>query len=447
MDESEAETIESGWTNENLMKLLSSMKGCIPEGEKTTNYHKGIKSVDWNKVAFPPFSPEECREKWANIMEKMRKLRSLTELIAEAEDVISDPLHNKKVHPEFPKRPLLPRASYFMANHRTFRKKHPGMGTQKFFKLLYRKFDKLPKEKRALYEQKYSIELLEYQKKMQDFGKQNKMRVKQVKMASPYSRDKEGFKDEDVPTRPPRNSYTLFCMDHSKNSEGTSVFGDKDLSQRWRDLGEAEKAQYNARWKELRERYTSEMQKYLSNFSESEWEQIVKKKGLTVPKILRRKSLRPGEPKMPSLVSYSYFYGEQMKLLKDNIPNVRERSKEATKHWKELSVREKERYKNKVREGIKRYSATLQTWFKTLKPAEQVAYLKDKPSKSEFLGVRKMAKKRCGKKGLQSRPPSDSEDEDLVDISDEEEEISNGYENVKEQEEEEEEDIICFEIN
>lgn len=60
------------WTKANLQKLLAAMKTSIPENDRMSAYNKGLKTVDWNKVAFPPFSPEECQDKWREIFQKVR---------------------------------------------------------------------------------------------------------------------------------------------------------------------------------------------------------------------------------------------------------------------------------------------------------------------------------------------------------------------------------------
>lgn len=68
----------TGWTKANLQKLLAAMKTSIPEHDIMSAYTKGLKSVDWNVVAFPPFSPEACQEKWREILQKVSKKTVLT---------------------------------------------------------------------------------------------------------------------------------------------------------------------------------------------------------------------------------------------------------------------------------------------------------------------------------------------------------------------------------
>lgn len=59
------------WTKEDLLKLLAAMKNNIPSKESERACYRGSKSVDWDKVAFPPFSPELCQEKWEHMTRKV----------------------------------------------------------------------------------------------------------------------------------------------------------------------------------------------------------------------------------------------------------------------------------------------------------------------------------------------------------------------------------------
>ena len=66
-----ARVVMIGWTKENLQRLLAAMKAGIPERNRLSSYRAGLNTLDWNEVAFPPFSPEECQKKWMEFMEKV----------------------------------------------------------------------------------------------------------------------------------------------------------------------------------------------------------------------------------------------------------------------------------------------------------------------------------------------------------------------------------------
>ncbi|TKS89585.1 Nucleolar transcription factor 1-A [Collichthys lucidus] len=96
---------QPGWTKGNLQKLIVSVKRSVPEEAKRKTYAKGRSPVDWDQAAVPPFSAEACRHKWEEILQEINKMRSLTELIVEAEEAIK-----AKHRPCEPKKPA--RAGY-----------------------------------------------------------------------------------------------------------------------------------------------------------------------------------------------------------------------------------------------------------------------------------------------------------------------------------------------
>ncbi|XP_030611568.1 nucleolar transcription factor 1-B-like [Archocentrus centrarchus] len=165
MSHADMEAEEAEWTKANVQKLLAAMKTSIPESERTIAYNRGLKTLDWEKVAFPPFSPEECQQKWREIFLKMRKARSLTELIVEAEEVISDPVKNKKIHPAFLKRPRPVTAIYFSENYSKLQKQHPGMKNSGLMKIAIKQFKKLPDKKKAPYVDQFKNSFKEYTEK------------------------------------------------------------------------------------------------------------------------------------------------------------------------------------------------------------------------------------------------------------------------------------------
>ena len=103
------------WSQEDMLTLLECMKNNIPSNGsskfKTTESH-----MDWEKVAFKDFSGDMCKLKWVEISNEVRKFRTLTELILDAQEHVKNPYKGKKLkkHPDFPKKPLTPYFRFFM---------------------------------------------------------------------------------------------------------------------------------------------------------------------------------------------------------------------------------------------------------------------------------------------------------------------------------------------
>ncbi|XP_070846727.1 nucleolar transcription factor 1-A-like [Chaetodon trifascialis] len=435
MSGDESGTEESGWTKANLQKLLAAMKTSIPEQERMNAYSKALKAVDWKKVAFPPFSPEACQEKWTEMLQKMRKTRSLTELIVEAEGAISNPVRTKTFNPALPKRPSPPNAIFYEENRAKFHEMYPQMKSRKLFALLAKKYKELPDEEKAKYVKKHQLASAKYDRLMLQFrrNRKNKKR-KSTSAGTPDGEDADG-----LPPKPPSNGYNLFCKEQLASMAGVS--GNSYVSvwaQRWRDLTDRQRNEYNKRSRELKSQYLVKLNKYLTTLGEEEQQRIFDKHGIKRLTASQKRTLQ-GEPKMPSQYGKEIFYKDQMKLLKEKYPNSRERLVKVSQKWQGLSKKEKECYKEKAKNPIIKYTVELQKWFKALTPAEQKAYQTRHPSKCRhWLAAKQMTNENLYR-------PSDSEDEDIEDNSSDEEEENLGWEE-EEEEEEEEGDDITFEM-
>ncbi|OQR72791.1 nucleolar transcription factor 1-like [Tropilaelaps mercedesae] len=80
--------------------------------------------LDWSHIAFGKYSAIDCRSKWAELSQKVRQFRTLTELLADTQDLIktstsgmftpiATPVRDRETrkpakHPELPKKPLTP---------------------------------------------------------------------------------------------------------------------------------------------------------------------------------------------------------------------------------------------------------------------------------------------------------------------------------------------------
>ncbi|XP_069011696.1 nucleolar transcription factor 1-B-like [Embiotoca jacksoni] len=447
MSQVEMET-ESGWKKEHLQKLLAAMKASIPQQNSMCSYTKALKAVDWDIVAFPPFSPEACQQKWTQILQKMRKIRTLPELIVEAEDVISHPDHNIKIHPELPKKPSPSSAIFYKENWAKFHKKHPDFSFSELFGYSIKKFAMLSDKNKAKYVEKFNLASQKYKTNMVEFRKQYSNDVsKTKKKKKKASDDKECSGDaQGLPPKPPLNGYNLFCKEQLKSMADISNTSYMSVwSQRWRELSEPQKAEYKTRYTEMKIEYVSKLKNYLERFDVQKQQQIISENDLKMSDIQRtRKWVKkpPGEPMMPTQSGHAIFTTTQLAHLKDKMPKGRTCLREINKMWYDLSYNEMEYYNEIGRKRIKQYSADLQKWFKTLTAEEQKCYQTHNHKKLFYLNSKNTKVEE--KKELSLLQPSDSEDEDIEDSSsDEEEDNSDCYSDEKEGED----DDVMFEFD
>lgn len=111
---------------DDLLKLLEAMKVALPQKD-LTKYKTSESHLDWQKVAFNSYTAEMCKQKWQEVSKEVRplilqiipetlpifvfhnvifspmpflqirKFRTLTELIVDAQDYIKNPYKGKKI--------------------------------------------------------------------------------------------------------------------------------------------------------------------------------------------------------------------------------------------------------------------------------------------------------------------------------------------------------------
>lgn len=122
------------WAQGDLLKLLEAMKVALPQKD-LTKYKTSESHLDWQKVAFNSYTAEMCKQKWQEVSKEVRllfflsflpppllsltsdasfgrarfymscffsakqirKFRTLTELIVDAQDYIKNPYKGKKI--------------------------------------------------------------------------------------------------------------------------------------------------------------------------------------------------------------------------------------------------------------------------------------------------------------------------------------------------------------
>uniref|UniRef100_A0AAQ5YPU8 HMG box domain-containing protein n=1 Tax=Amphiprion ocellaris TaxID=80972 RepID=A0AAQ5YPU8_AMPOC len=276
------ETEETGWTKADLQRLLAAMKDSIPNNKKMKSYISGLKSLHWNKVAFPPFSPEACKQKWITMQENMRKIRTLTELIVEAEDVIANPGCNRKgkectEDAEGPP-PKPPQTGYNM-----FCKEQlacmTGTSKRNEFNVCGQRWRKLSDTEKEKYRtnctelnRQYRIKLNAYLERFDIKEQQQILREKGIKTPKKH---KDSLVEQlpGEPKRPPLSGNVIFCQKQmkllkKKIPNPTQRFA--KANKKWQDLSAKQKEHYKRKVDENMEKYRMELQKWFETLTAAE---------------------------------------------------------------------------------------------------------------------------------------------------------------------------------
>uniref|UniRef100_A0A7N6AI76 HMG box domain-containing protein n=1 Tax=Anabas testudineus TaxID=64144 RepID=A0A7N6AI76_ANATE len=360
--EMEATTQDQVWAQDDLLKLLEAMKMALPQKD-LTKYKTSESHLDWQKVAFNSYTADMCKQKWQEVSKEIRKFRTLTELIFDAQDYIKNPYKGKKIkkHPDFPKKPLTPYFRFFMEKRAKYAKLHPEMSNLDLTKILSKKYRELPDKKKKKYVDDFLRDKEAFVHSMMKFREEHPDLVESMtkkgsnvpeKPKTPqqlwYNHEKKGvlkthpdetmreyiqqhpelnMTQEDIvkstltkaerhlkdksdgrPDKPPPNGYSMFCAElMSSMKDVPSTERMVMCSQRWKLLKQNEKDAYQKRCEQRKKEYEIEMNRFLSSLSEEEQQRVLgeekpgfkKGSGASSPASKKKSSKAKANPEKP----------------------------------------------------------------------------------------------------------------------------------------------------
>uniref|UniRef100_A0A8C4XH94 Upstream binding transcription factor n=1 Tax=Erpetoichthys calabaricus TaxID=27687 RepID=A0A8C4XH94_ERPCA len=322
---------QDAWPKEDLLHLLENMKLNIPPNDvskfKTSESH-----LNWDKVAFNHHTGDMCRQKWLQISNKIRKFRTLTELIVDAEDQVQNPYKGKKLkqHPDFPKKPLTPYFRFFTEKRAKYAKLHPEMSSLDLTKILSKKYKELPEKKKMKY--------------IEDFQRE-KRRVR----AREHPDLMENLKRSDVPDKPKTPQQLWY--NHEKKAylknypDATTKEIKENLTKQWTQLSDKKRLKWINKSLEQQKQYEELMRVYVHQHPELNISQEVISKSTLTKAERQLKDKFAGRPTRPPPNCYSMYCAELMSNMKD-VPST-ERMMMCSKQWKLLSQKQKDVYQKR----------------------------------------------------------------------------------------------------
>ncbi|XP_062994364.1 nucleolar transcription factor 1 isoform X2 [Elgaria multicarinata webbii] len=399
------------WTQEDMLTLLECMKNNLPSNDggkfKTTESH-----LDWDKVSFKDFSGDMCKMKWIEISNEVRKFRTLTELIMDAEEHVKNPYKGKKLkkHPDFPKKPLTPYFRFFMEKRAKYAKLHPEMSNLDLTKILSKKYKELPEKKKMKYIQDFQREKQDFERNLARFREDHPDLIQNAKKSdipekpkTPqqlwYTHEKKIYlkvrpdemmrdymqkhpemnieegapprstltkaerqlkdKFDGRPTKPPPNSYSLYCAELMANMKDVPSTERMVLcSQQWKLLSQKEKDAYHKKCDQKKKDYEIELLRFLESLPEEEQQRVlgeekmlgVNKRGATSPASKKSSpdASKGGSEKPKRPVSAMFIFSEEKrKQLQEERPELSESelTRLLARMWNDLSEKKKAKYK------------------------------------------------------------------------------------------------------
>ncbi|XP_041867393.1 nucleolar transcription factor 1 isoform X2 [Melanotaenia boesemani] len=361
--EMEAATQDQVWVQEDLLKLLEAMKVALPQKD-LTKYKTSESHLDWQKVAFNSYTAEMCKQKWQEVSKEIRKFRTLTELIFDAQDYIKNPYKGKKIkkHPDFPKKPLTPYFRFFMEKRAKYAKLHPEMSNLDLTKILSKKYRELPDKKKKKYVDDFLRDKESFVQSMMKFREEH-----------PDLMESMTKKASNVPEKPKTPQQLWY--NHEKKAflkthpDATTKDIKDSLGKQWTQLSDKKRLKWISKSLEQQKLYEGTMREYIQQHPELNMtqESIVKSTLTKAERHLKDKS--DGRPDKPPPNGYSMFCAELMSSMKD-VPST-ERMVMCSQRWKLLKQGEKDAYQKRCEQRKKEYEIEMNRFLSTLPEQEQ----------------------------------------------------------------------------
>ncbi|XP_068574640.1 nucleolar transcription factor 1 isoform X3 [Cebidichthys violaceus] len=361
--EMEAAAQDKVWAQEDLLKLLEAMKMALPQKD-LTKYKTSESHLDWQKVAFNSFTAEMCKLKWTEVSKEIRKFRTLTELIFDAQDYIKNPYKGKKIkkHPDFPKKPLTPYFRFFMEKRAKYAKLHPEMSNLDLTKILSKKYRELPEKKKKKYVEDFLRDKETFVHSM--------MKFRELHPDLMESMTKKGSNVPEKPKTPQQLWYNHEKKAVLKTRPDATTKDIKDsLGKQWTQLSDKKRLKWIAKSLEQQKLYQGTMREYIQQHPELNMtqEDIVKSTLTKAERHLKDKS--DGRPDKPPPNGYSMFCAELMSSMKD-VPST-ERMVMCSQRWKLLKQGEKDAYQKRCEQRKKEFEIEMNRFLSSLSEEEQ----------------------------------------------------------------------------
>uniref|UniRef100_A0AAY4BBA3 HMG box domain-containing protein n=1 Tax=Denticeps clupeoides TaxID=299321 RepID=A0AAY4BBA3_9TELE len=348
---------------DDLLKLLDAMKVNLPPKD-VAKYKTSESHLDWGKVAFSAFSGEMCKQKWQEVSREIRKFRTLTELIVDAQDYIKNPYKGKKLkkHPDFPKKPLTPYFRFFMEKRAKYAKLHPEMSNLDLTKILSKKYKELPERKKV--GRIFAACVLS-----ETFFANWTFVVEQ----HPDLLENMSKKGSNVPEKPKTPQQLWY--NHEKKAflkthpDATTKDIKDNLGKQWTQLLDKKRLKWIGKSLEQQKLYEGTMREFIQQHPELNMTEgdIVKS---TLTKAERQlKDKFDGRPDKPPPNGYSMFCAELMPSMKD-VPST-ERMVMCSQRWKQLRQVEKDAYQKRCEQKKKEYEVEMNRFLLSLSEEEQ----------------------------------------------------------------------------
>lgn len=357
------------WSLEELGQLVGNLAQCLPAND-LVKYSTMVEKVDWERVRFGPYSAAQCKDKWAQLMQKLRRYRTLTDLVGDAREWLKHPwlpgngTARRQRHPGLPKKPLTPYFRYFLEKREKYAKDHPQLSMTELAKLISNKFQELPDKKKQKYKESFDRDNDVYKMELKKFKKENPD-------AFPDANSKQHPAGAPPPMSAPEKPQTpiqLFTVDRLKKPDLAKLDkreAHEEIRKQWAELSDGKRLKWIRRALQDQQRYELEVAEYSQAFPDF--------KAATKPILSKAeqefKDKCDGKPERPPNSGYSLFSRIMLRQLKD-VP-AKEKMAEISQLWKNLSQGERDSYNKQATKANAKYKEKYAAYLSNLPEEER----------------------------------------------------------------------------
>ncbi|KAK6619621.1 hypothetical protein RUM43_012378 [Polyplax serrata] len=409
------------WPESDYTELIRRMEAQIPPKDNQ-KFNSRAAKLDWSKIAFGYYSPEECMEVWLTVCKRIRRYRILSEILHDAREWVTKPWTNfyrgpkKNRHPDMPPRPLSSYMLYYLEQKDKVAKENPGMEMTQVSKIISEMYKNLSQNERDKYtdlaakqREKFDERLTKFYKVHPEIAQQQQLRKSQGKEVSVKGPKKAS------------NPFKLFLQEQLKKYGGAESPDvkkaiEEKAKQKWKNLSDEKKLVWIDWALQDHKRYEDEIRVYRMEHPDYVPPNLTKS---VLNKDERNiKERLAGKPIKPPNSAYSLY----SRLMLQSDPNVKskppkERMAEISKMWKKIPDSQKAHYEKQVHAMQDSYKLEFASYLEGLSPEEREEELKkNQPKRKPGKAEEKAKKKSLKSRGSPSKSNSSSKNRERLNL-------------------------------
>ncbi|CAN7999059.1 unnamed protein product, partial [Ixodes hexagonus] len=364
------------WSLEDLGHLVANLATCLPPND-LVKYNTMVEKLDWERVRFGAYSATDCKEKWLQVMQKLRRYRTLTDLVIDARDWLKQPWpagnssaagSRRPKHPDLPKKPMTPYFRFYHEKREKYSRENPDLSMTELAKLISKKFQELSDKKKQKYKDGYDKDNEIYKAEMSKFKKAHPEVFADPPGKHPQAANSTPCPPDTVPEKP-QTPVQLFTLDRLKKPDFSRL--DKKeahelIRKQWAALSDGKRLKWIRKALQDQQRYEMEVAEYSQAYPGF--------KAASVKPILSKaeqefKDKCDGKPERPPNSGYSLFSRIMLRQLK-NVP-AKEKMAEISRLWKALAQGERDSYNKQATRANAKYKEKYAAYLSNLPEDER----------------------------------------------------------------------------